>query len=323
MPGTLDLGDCIAHLRERVPDAIVTNGAGNFSAWVHRFWRWHDYPSQLAPTSGAMGYGVPAAVAAKLVAPDRTVICFAGDGDFLMSGQELATAAQYGLPIIVLVVNNGMYGTIRMHQERQYPGRVVGTELANPDFAAYARAFGAYGATVTETAQFPDALEIALGAGTSALIELRIDPEAINPRTTLDQGPSGRAAMSRREEIRVPELAEPISHYTDAVRAGELLFVSGFVPVDGEGRLVGGDDVVAQARQVLANLGAVLAAAGATFADVVKVTIYLTDIADRARINPVRQEVFGDARPASTLVEVSALAVPGAKLEIEAVALIP
>ena len=129
--------------------------------------------------------------------------------------------------------------------------------------------------------------------------------------------------MSERKEIRVSELAEPISHYTDAVRAGELLFVSGFVPVDGEGRLVGGDDVVAQARQVLANLGAVLSAAGATFADVVKVTVYLTDIADRVRINPVRQEVFGDARPASTLVEVSALAVPGAKLEIEAVALIP
>jgi 2-iminobutanoate/2-iminopropanoate deaminase len=129
--------------------------------------------------------------------------------------------------------------------------------------------------------------------------------------------------MSEREEIRVPELAEPISHYTDAVRAGELLFVSGFVPVDGEGRLVGGDDVVAQARQVFANLGAVLAAAGATLADVVKVTVYLTDIADRARINPVRQELFGEARPASTLVEVSALAVPGAKLEIEAVALIP
>ncbi|MDP9261383.1 MAG: thiamine pyrophosphate-binding protein [Actinomycetota bacterium] len=185
MPGTLDLGDCIAHLRERVPDAIVTNGAGNFSAWVHRFWHWREYPSQLAPTSGAMGYGVPAAVAAKLFAPERTVICFAGDGDFLMSGQELATAAQYELPIIVLVVNNGMYGTIRMHQERQYPGRVVGTELANPDFAAYARAFGAHGATVTETAQFADALETALGAGTSALIELRIDPEAINPRTTL------------------------------------------------------------------------------------------------------------------------------------------
>ena len=129
--------------------------------------------------------------------------------------------------------------------------------------------------------------------------------------------------MSGRVEIRVPELAEPISHYTDAVRAGNLLFVSGFVPVDAEGSLVGGADVVAQARQVLANLGTVLEAAGATFADVVKVTVYLTDIADRARINPVRQEFFGDARPASTLVEVSALAVPGAKLEIEAVALIP
>jgi acetolactate synthase I/II/III large subunit len=187
MPGTLDLGECIAHLRERVPDAIVTNGAGNFSAWVHRFWRWRAYPTQLAPTSGAMGYGIPAGVAAKLVAPERTVICFAGDGDFLMSGQELATARQYELPIVALLVNNGMYGTIRMHQERHYPGRVVGTDLVNPDFAAYARAFGAYGATVTETAQFPDALEAALGAGTSAVIELRIDPEAINPRTTLSK----------------------------------------------------------------------------------------------------------------------------------------
>jgi 2-iminobutanoate/2-iminopropanoate deaminase len=128
--------------------------------------------------------------------------------------------------------------------------------------------------------------------------------------------------VSEREEIRVAGLAEPISHFTDAVRAGNLLFVSGFVPVDGDGRLVGGDDVVAQVRQVFANLGAVLAAAGATFADVVKVTVYLTDIADRARINPVRQEVFGDTRPASTLVEVSALVVPGAKVEIDAVALV-
>ena len=128
--------------------------------------------------------------------------------------------------------------------------------------------------------------------------------------------------MSRREEIRVPGLADPISHYTDAVRAGDLLFVSGFVPVDGEGRLVGGDDVVAQARQVFANLAAVLAAAGATFADVVKVTVYLTDIEDRARINPVREEIFGETRPASTLVEVSALATPGAKVEIDAIALL-
>jgi reactive intermediate/imine deaminase len=128
--------------------------------------------------------------------------------------------------------------------------------------------------------------------------------------------------VSRREEIRVPGLAEPISHYTDAVRAGDLLFVSGFVPVDGDGQLVGGDDVIAQTRHVFANLAAVLAAAGATFADVVKVTVYLTDIEDRARINPVRQEVFGDTRPASTLVEVSALATPGARVEIDAVALL-
>lgn len=185
MPGTLDLADCIAIMRERVPGAIITNGAGNFSAWAHRFWRWHDYPTQLAPTSGAMGYGVPAAVAAKLVRPERTVICFAGDGDFLMSGQELATAVQYDAPIVVLVVNNGMYGTIRMHQERNYPGRVVGTELANPDFAAYARAFGAHGETVTQTSEFAAAFDRALAAGTSALIELKIDPDAINPRTTL------------------------------------------------------------------------------------------------------------------------------------------
>ena len=185
MPGSLDLGDCIAHMRERVPDAIVTNGAGNFTVWVHRFWRWHRYGTQLAPTSGAMGYGVPAAVAAKAVSPESTVVCFAGDGDFLMSGQELATAVQYELPIIVVVVNNGMYGTIRMHQERQFPGRVVGTDLVNPDFAAYARAFGAHGETVIETAAFPDAFERALAAGTPAMLQLRTDPEAINPRTTL------------------------------------------------------------------------------------------------------------------------------------------
>jgi acetolactate synthase-1/2/3 large subunit len=185
MPGTLDLGECVAQLRARVPDAIVTNGAGNFSVWAHRFWRWHDQGTQAAPTSGAMGYGVPAAVAAKAISPGRTVVCFAGDGDFLMSGQELATAVQHDLPILVIVVNNGMYGTIRMHQERHYPGRVVGTDLVNPDFAAYARAFGAHGETVTETAAFAGALDRALASGGSALIELQIDPDAINPRTTL------------------------------------------------------------------------------------------------------------------------------------------
>ncbi len=129
--------------------------------------------------------------------------------------------------------------------------------------------------------------------------------------------------MTRRQEIRVPGQPEPISHYTDAVRAGDLLFVSGCVPVDADGLLVGGDDVVAQARQVFANVGAILVAGGATFADVVKVTVYLVDIADRASINPVRQDVFGTTRPASTLVEVSALAIPGAKLEVDAVALVP
>jgi acetolactate synthase-1/2/3 large subunit len=185
MPGELDLGDCIAHLRERVPDAIITNGAGNHTVWIHRFWRFHSYPSQLAPTSGAMGYGLPAAVAAKVVAPERTVVCWSGDGDFLMLGQELATAVQYGLPIVALVVDNGMYGTIRMHQERSFPGRVVGTDLVNPDFAAYAQAFGAYGENVTRTHEFPAAFERALEAGRPAVLGLRVDAEAITPRTTL------------------------------------------------------------------------------------------------------------------------------------------
>jgi acetolactate synthase-1/2/3 large subunit len=188
MPGDVDLGEVVAHLRARLPaDTIVCNGAGNFSVWVHRFWRYHVYPSQLAPTSGAMGYGVPAAVAAKAVAPERTVLCFAGDGDFLMTGQELATAVQYELPVVFVVVNNGMYGTIRMHQERHYPGRVVGTDLRNPDFAAYAQAFGAHGETVERTEDFADALERALASGRPALLELRIDPEAITPRTTLSE----------------------------------------------------------------------------------------------------------------------------------------
>ncbi|MFL5928049.1 MAG: thiamine pyrophosphate-binding protein [Gaiellaceae bacterium] len=185
MPGDLDLGDCIAHMRERVPDAIVTNGAGNHTVWIHRFWRFHDFPSQVAPTSGAMGYGVPAAVAAKLVAPERTVLCFSGDGDFLMLGQELATAVQYDLPVVILVVDNAMYGTIRMHQERNFPGRVVGTDLVNPNFAALARAFGAHGECVTRTADFPEAFERALASGRPAVIALRVDPEAITPRSTL------------------------------------------------------------------------------------------------------------------------------------------
>ena len=151
-PGELQMGEVMAWLRERLPeDSILTNGAGNFSVWAHRFYEFRRFPSQLAPTSGAMGYGLPAAVAAKLLHPDRIVVCFAGDGDFLMSGQELATAVQYELPIVVLVVNNGMYGTIRMHQERHYPGRVSGTDLVNPDFARYAEAFGGHGEVVERT----------------------------------------------------------------------------------------------------------------------------------------------------------------------------
>jgi acetolactate synthase-1/2/3 large subunit len=178
----------MAHLRDALPpDAVITNGAGNFSGWVARFYQWREFGTQLGPQSGAMGYGVPAAIVAKLLHPERTAICFAGDGDFLMSGQELATAAQYDAPIIVILVNNGMYGTIRMHQERHYPGRVVGTDLANPDFPAFARAFGAHGETVTDTAEFPDAVERALAAGTSALLDLQVDPEGITPRLTLSK----------------------------------------------------------------------------------------------------------------------------------------
>jgi acetolactate synthase-1/2/3 large subunit len=193
LPGELDLAVCIRQLRGLVPpDTIVTNGAGNYTAWLHRFWRSHVFPSQLAPTSGAMGYGVPAAVAAKLVAPERTVVCFSGDGDFLMSGQELATAVQYELPLLVLVVDNGMYGTIRMHQERLFPGRVVATDLVNPDFAAYARAFGAHGERVERTEDFAAAVERALASGRPALLSLQVDPEAITPRTTITALRAGR-----------------------------------------------------------------------------------------------------------------------------------
>jgi acetolactate synthase-1/2/3 large subunit len=187
-PGDLDMGEVTAHLRERLPaDAIITNGAGNFSVWAHRFYEFHTFPSQLAPTSGSMGYGVPAAVAAKLVEPARVVVAFAGDGDFLMTGQELATAVQYEAAIVVLVVDNGMHGTIRMHQERRYPGRVSGTELVNPDFAALARAYGAFGERVERTADFPAALEHAFASGGPALLHLVVDPEALTPRQTLTQ----------------------------------------------------------------------------------------------------------------------------------------
>jgi acetolactate synthase-1/2/3 large subunit len=186
--GPLDLGAVIDTLRGRLSaDAILTNGAGSFSIWAHRFYVFSRHGTQLAPTSGAMGYGVPAAIAAKLRHPDREVVCVAGDGDFLMTGQELATAVQCRAAVVVLVFNNSMYGTIRMHQERAYPGRVVGTALVNPDFAAYARAFGAHGEVVQRTEEFAPAFERALASGKPALLELRADADAIAPGATLSQ----------------------------------------------------------------------------------------------------------------------------------------
>ena len=195
----LDMGAVTALVRDRLPpDAIVANGAGNFSVWAHRFYRFRRFRTQLAPTSGAMGYGLPAAIAAKLVHPERIVVAFAGDGDFLMTGQELATAVQHETAIVVLVVNNGMYGTIRMHQERHYPGRVSGTDLVNPDFAALARAFGAHGDVVERTDDFAPAFERALASGRPALLELRVDPEAITPRQTIAEIRAGALERGRR-----------------------------------------------------------------------------------------------------------------------------
>jgi acetolactate synthase-1/2/3 large subunit len=182
----LDLGRVMGWLRERLPDnAIVTSDAGNFSGWPNRFLQYRRPGRQLGPTSGAMGYGVPAAVAAKLVHPDRLVVGFCGDGGFMMTGQELATAAGEGVGPIILLFNNAMYGTIRMHQERRFPGRVVGTALKNPDFAALARAYGGFGATVARTEEFAPAFEEAAASGRPAVIELQVDPEIITTRTTL------------------------------------------------------------------------------------------------------------------------------------------
>ena len=184
--GVVTMGKVMATLRDLDDsDMIVTNGAGNYSAWVHRFHRFRRFGTQLAPTSGSMGYGLPAAIAAKLRHRDRTVVCFAGDGCFQMTGQELATAAQCDARVIVLVVDNGMYGTIRMHQERAFPGRVHATSLTNPDFAALARAYGAYGERVERNADFPAAFARAREAGVPAVLHLVVDPEAITPAETL------------------------------------------------------------------------------------------------------------------------------------------
>jgi acetolactate synthase I/II/III large subunit len=182
----VDLAQVVTHLNQVLrDDAIITNGAGNYTVWVHRFYRYRRPATELAPTSGAMGYGLPAAVAAKLKHPEREVVCFAGDGCFMMYPQELATAVQYGAAIIVIVVNNGMLGTIRMHQEREYPGRVASTDLVNPDFVALAHAFGAFGETVARSEDFPAAFARAQAAGIPALLELRMDVRQITPTSRL------------------------------------------------------------------------------------------------------------------------------------------
>ena len=185
-PGPVSMAEIMLWLRQRLPpEALVANGAGNYAIWPGRFHRFREWGTQLAPTSGSMGYGVPAAIGAKRLRPERITVAFAGDGCFLMNGQEFATAVQYGLAVVVIVVDNGMYGTIRMHQERDYPGRVTATGLANPDFAAYARAFGGHGETVVATAEFGPAFERALASGKPSILHVKIDPEAITPVTTL------------------------------------------------------------------------------------------------------------------------------------------
>jgi acetolactate synthase-1/2/3 large subunit len=186
-PGAVQFAEIVRKVSLRLPDdAIIASGAGNYSQFVHRYTTYRNYPSSLAPASGSMGYGLPAAIAAKLQHRDRTVVCYAGDGCFLMTGQELATAVQYKLPLVVIVADNGMYGTIRMHQEKTYPGRISATGLVNPDFAAYARSFGAFGATVDATDQFDAVLDEALDCGRPAVIALTLDPQAITPSKTLD-----------------------------------------------------------------------------------------------------------------------------------------
>ena len=188
IPGDFQYGDVVAWLRDRLPaDAIVTNGAGNYAGWLHRYFRFRQFGTQLGPTSGSMGYGVPAAIMAKRQHPDRVTVAFAGDGCFLMNGQEFATAVQHDIPVIVIVIDNGMYGTIRMHQQKFYPGRVSATNLVNPDFVAYAKAFGGHGERVERTEEFGPAFERALASGKPAILHCLLDPRAITPTKTLEQ----------------------------------------------------------------------------------------------------------------------------------------
>lgn len=189
LPSPVDMGKVMAHLAQVLPeDVILSNGAGNFAVWPNKFFKFGPRARLLAPQSGSMGYGVPAAIAAKVADPSRRVVCFAGDGDFQMTGQELATAAQYGAQPIILILNNGIYGTIRAHQERHYPARVSGTDMAvNPDFPALARAYGFYAERVETTVDFAGAFERALASETGAVLDLAISPEALTPRVSLSQ----------------------------------------------------------------------------------------------------------------------------------------
>ncbi|MBG0510813.1 thiamine pyrophosphate-binding protein [Agrobacterium sp. MOPV5] len=198
LPSPVDMGKVTAYLNEVLPeDVILTNGAGNFTVWPNKFFRFGQRARLLAPQSGAMGYGVPAAIAAKVAFPERTVVCFAGDGDFQMNCQELATALQHGAQPIILLLNNGIYGTIRAHQERHYPARVSGTEMVNPDFVALAKAYGFHAERVTATADFAEAFERALSSRTGALLDLDISPEALTPRQTLSE--MRQAALAKKE----------------------------------------------------------------------------------------------------------------------------
>ena len=186
-PGALKMEQVIGHLNAVLADdAIVTNGAGNYSAWLHRYYRYRGWRTQLAPTSGSMGYGLPAAIAAKLLHPEREVVCLAGDGCFQMVSQEFGTAAEQGAQVITLLCDNGMYGTIRMHQQKNYPGRPSGTQLKNPDFAALARSYGGFGATVTSTTEFAPAFAEARASGLPAILHLKIDPAALSPKLRLE-----------------------------------------------------------------------------------------------------------------------------------------
>lgn len=188
IPGDLQMGEVMAFLNQELPaNAILTNGAGNFTTWVHRFYHFRGFGTQVSPTSGSMGYGLPAAIAAKQLYPDRIVVCFAGDGDFMMSGEEFATAVQYNIPVIVVILDNSMFGTIRMHQEMNYPKRVIGTTLINPDFSEYAIAFGGIGFHVKTTEEFFEAWHQALAAQQPAIIHCVLDSKVLMPEITLAQ----------------------------------------------------------------------------------------------------------------------------------------